>query len=130
MNDTSLDILAAQINRHIEFLEHAGPDYDDHRISVLLIAARGRIESGKWHAWLKANINRSIRDCRRAIALAQAPDRGRHLAHQREKNRQQVRRYRQRLRELCGGLDDFPGPSPQWSQRSQRTALGALSFNA
>jgi len=25
MNDTSLDVLAAQINRHFEFLAHAGP---------------------------------------------------------------------------------------------------------
>jgi Protein of unknown function (DUF3102) len=108
MNDISLDILAAQISRHFEHLEHAGPDYDDHRISVgkLLIAARGRIESGKWHNWLRANINRSIRDCQRAIALAQAPDRDRHLAHQREKNLQQVRRYRQRIRELSGGPDE------------------------
>ena len=108
MNTISLDALATQINRHFELLEHTGLDCDDHRISVgqLLIAARGRIESGKWHAWLKANINRSIRDCQRAIALAQAPDPRQHLAHQREKNRQQVRRYRQRLRELRGGLDD------------------------
>jgi hypothetical protein len=108
LDNTSLDTLAAQINRHFEHLEHAGPDYGDYRISVglFLIAARDRIESGKWHAWLKANINRSIRDCQRAIALAQAPDPLRHLTHQREKNRQQVRRYRQRLRELRGGLDD------------------------
>jgi hypothetical protein len=101
MNDASLNILAAQINRHFEFLKHADPDYDDHRISVglLLVAARDRIESGNWHAWLKANIKRSIRDCQKALALAHTPDPRRELADQREKNRQEVQRYRQRLRE-------------------------------
>jgi hypothetical protein len=102
MNDTSLEILAAQINQHVDLLEHAGPHYDDHRISVghLLIAARDSLENGKWHDWLKANIKRSIRDCQKAMALAHTPDPRRELADQREKNRQEVRRYRQRLREL------------------------------
>src|SRR5512138_1635176 len=76
MENTSLDILAAQINRHFEFLAHVGPHYDDHRISVglLLIAARDSIENGKWHDWLKGNIKRSIRDCQKAMALANAPN--------------------------------------------------------
>lgn len=100
-DNTSLDLLAAQINRHFASLEDAGPHYDDHRISagLLLVAARGRIESGKWHDWLKANINRSIRDCQRAMALAQAPDPRKELADQRKKNREEVRRYRRRVRE-------------------------------
>ena len=101
MDDTSLDILATQINRHFEFLEYAGSHYDDHRISVghLLIAARDAIENGKWHDWLKANIKRSIRDCQKAMALAHTPDPRSELADRREKNRQEVRRYRQRVRE-------------------------------
>jgi hypothetical protein len=101
MDNTSTDALAAQINQHFELLGHTGAAYDDHRISVglLLIAARGRIESGKWHDWLKANIKRSIRDCQKAMALAHRPNPRRELADQREKNRQEVRRYRQRLRE-------------------------------
>ena len=101
MDHTSLDALAAKINRHFEFLAHAGPHYDNHRISVgrLLVAARGRIESGKWHDWLKTKIKRSIRDCKKAMALAQMPDPHRELADQRRKNRQEVRRYRQRLRD-------------------------------
>ena len=103
MDDTSLDILAAQINRHFESLGHTGPDYDDHRILVgqLLIAARDSIENGKWHDWLKANVKRSIRDCQKAIALANAPNPHKKLSDQREKNRNEVLRYRQRLRELA-----------------------------
>ena len=102
MNDTSLDILAAQINRRFEFLAHAGPHCDDHRILVglLLIAARDSIENGKWHDWLKGNIKRSIRDCQKAMALANAPNPRKKLSDQREKNRREVWRYRQRLREL------------------------------
>jgi hypothetical protein len=80
MNDTSLEILAAQINQHVDLLEHAGPHYADD--------------------WLKANIKRSIRDCQKAMALAHTPDPRRELADQGEKNRQEVRRYRLRLREL------------------------------
>ena len=98
-SDASLNMLAVQINGHFERLEHAAPEYDEQRISVglLLIEARDRVQSGKWHDWLKANIKRSIRDCQKAIALAHAPDPRRRLAEQREKNRQYARRHRQSL---------------------------------
>src|SRR2546421_13113916 len=87
MSDAPLNKLAAQINGHFERLEHAGPEYDEQRISVglLLIAARDSVQRGKWYDWLKANIKRSIRDCQKAIAVAHAPDPHRRLAEQRKK---------------------------------------------
>ncbi len=49
----------------------------DHRIAagMLLIEARKKVDAGEagnigWHAWLKQNIERSIRDCQKVMKIA------------------------------------------------------------
>jgi hypothetical protein len=93
--------LAAEINDHFGAADVAG---DEHRIAAgqklnaaqALVVGRQNSRSGAalWREWLKANVRRSERDCRKVMALARAPDPTAALRQERGKARDGMRRKR------------------------------------
>ena len=104
----SLDDAARSINDHFFKISKAKSTADYHRVHAgrELVAVRKRIPHGEWEKWCRVNIQRSLGDIRKVIAIVEAPDPEAALDEERGDTCDRMKKHRTKSRARARDLDE------------------------